>query len=257
MVGGESCQAESVERLAGLHLGALGAGVELDRPVAVRELDLQEPGDIRVDLRLGPGGVGEAEADRLRGEVADGVGLAGRQDPGHHVAGRGGLRVAGPLEDEVELAPGVGGDLVAADGVVAVGLVGGDRLAAVVVEAEELGDGAVGVVSVGDLEEVFLVHEDRREPAEHIRRRRDHPGPDGLVMAVEGDGVVGQALEEEPGGERLFELVAVADRGQCRLGGEVGRVAADAGRDLVVDVGHAVHRLPLARGVGVPAIAGE
>ncbi len=255
MIGGDPGEAEGIERFAGLHLSRRGSGVELDRPVAPGVLDLEEPGDVGLDLRLVPDGIGQAETDRLGREVADGVGLAGWQDSGHHVAGRGGVRIAGPFEDEVELAPGVGRHLVAADGVVAVGLVGGNRLAAVVVEAEELGDRAVGVVAVGDLEQVFLVHEDCREPAQHVRRRGDHPGPDGAVMAVERDGVIRQSLEEKPGGKRLFELVAVADGRERRLGREVGWVAADAGRDLVVDVGHAVGRLPLARGVGVPAIA--
>ena len=57
------------------------------------------------------------------------------------------LGVAGAPEDLIELAPAIGGDLVAADRVVAVGLVRRELGPAVVVELEKLGDAPVQIVA--------------------------------------------------------------------------------------------------------------
>ena len=106
-------------------------------------------------------------------------------------------------------------------------------------------------------DEVFVVHDDRREPAQDVGRRGDHPGPERLGMTVERHGVVGQALGQELERQRLLDLISRLDGRQGRLGGEMGRVAGDARRGFVVQVGDAIERVPLARGVGVPAIAGQ
>ena len=104
---------------------------------------------------------------------------------------------------------------------------------------------------------VLEVHHDRREPSQDVRRGGDHPGPDGLWITVKRHGIIGQPLGEEPERKRLFHLVSRPDGGHGRLGREVRGVAAQAGRGLVMGVGDAVGRVPLARGVGVPAIAGQ
>ena len=124
--------------------------------------------------------VDQAKADRLRGQVAGVRGLAGGQQPGDQVA-RGLIAgVARAAVDLVELPPAIGGDLVAADGIIAVGLVRRKLGPAVVIELEELGDAPMQIVRGLPGDEVFVIHHDRREPAQDVRRRRDHPGPEGL-----------------------------------------------------------------------------
>ncbi len=70
VVRGEAGQRQGVQAFARLHLGARRFGVELDGPVAVGVLELEQALDVGLDLGGEPGLVHRAEPDGLRGEVA-------------------------------------------------------------------------------------------------------------------------------------------------------------------------------------------
>ena len=107
VIGRQAGEREGVQALARLHLGHRALRIELDRPVAVRLLEAEEPVDVRLDLVGEPvlAGTGRGRSSGRRGRgcsTARPVGSKLRDQ----VSGLGVPRLAGPPRDLVELPPG-------------------------------------------------------------------------------------------------------------------------------------------------------